>query len=482
MAEEVAAKLQRLSTGSAELDQILGGGVPEQSVTLIAGEPGTGKTILAFQILFHAARQGKKGLCFTTLSEPSMKLIRYMQTFSFFDADLVDRNVTIADLGSSLRRLGAEQAIHEAAERAEEEAPDIVVIDSFKAIHDLFADAAVARRTIYDFVVRMASWGATTFLVGEYPADEVDRPPEFAIADGIICMMLNPKELTAERQLEIHKMRGSAYVIGKHFFIITSQGLVFYPRVRAPEQVRIEVTDDRAPTGVKGLDEMLSGGLFRNTSALIEGGSGTGKTLLSLQFLVAGAKRGEPGILFTLEETPSQLRAIAGRMGWDLEALEKKGLFAIHYSSPVELSTDLYLNDARVLAERMGAKRAVLDGLNSLSLGVTSERRFRELVYALTKHLGALGITLLMTVETPQLLGSAQLSGLGLSSIADQVIMLRYTEVEARLERAILVLKIRGSEHDTKLRKYTIGSGGMTVGEPYAALRGVLTGVPTPLE
>jgi circadian clock protein KaiC len=213
---------------------------------------------------------------------------------------------------------------------------------------------------------------------------------------------------------------------------------------------------------------------------MVEGGTGTGKTLLGLHFLLESARRGEPGILFTLEETPAQIRAVADNFGWNLAPLEAQGRLVISYTSPVELFTDRFLDVARRQIERVGARHAVLDSLTSMSLGVTSQRRFRELVYALTKHFRAAGVTPLMTMEVAELLGTAQLTGHGVSSTADNLILLRYVEVDGRLERAVSVLKARGTGHTTELRRFRIDARGAHVGERFADLRGVLTGVPQP--
>src|ERR1051325_3171360 len=178
--------LELLSTGDANLDAILGGGLSVRSVTVIAGHPGSGKTLLTLQLLFHLARQGRKCLFVTTLSEPAMKLVRYLQTFPFFDERLLDRTVAFVDLGSSLRTRGIKPALDELAERVEREEPAVVVIDSFKSIGDFAIDSVSVRTLVYDLAVHMAAWGATTFLVGEYTEQEMESLPEFAIADGII--------------------------------------------------------------------------------------------------------------------------------------------------------------------------------------------------------------------------------------------------------------------------------------------------------
>ncbi len=207
----------------------------------------------------------------------------------------------------------------------------------------------------------------------------------------------------------------------------------------------------------------MHGGLPRRGTTLVQGGTGTGKTLLALQFLLEGARCGERGVLFTLEETASQLRAVARGFGWDLAALEDQGLIVVRYVSPVELSTDRYLYEARDELRELRASRAVFDGLTTMALGVPSDRRFKEMVYAITKHLRALGVTTLMTAEAAQLLGNTQLTGDGVSFIADNVILLRYVELDGRLERAMSVLKARGIKHASELRSFVIDTGGIRI-------------------
>jgi len=477
--------LERLSTGSGAFDRILDGGLPIRSLTVVAGEPGAGKTLFALQMLFHLAKQGRKGLYFTTLSEPSLKLIKYMQQFSFFDEEAIGRQVTFVDLGAVVRGRNAEDSLKAISERVEREEPAFVVIDSFKAMRDLLGDATEIRTFVYDLAVHMAGWGAATLFVGEYTTEEIAHFAEFAIADGILRFGTQREELTAVRVVDVLKLRGADCVTGRHFFEIGPDGLTFFPRVRSPDardDLSVTTVAERAPTGIAGLDEMLGGGLPCASATVVQGATGTGKTLLGLQFLLEGARRGEPGILFTLEETADQLRGIARGFGWDLQALERVGLFTFSYTSPVELSTDAFLNRARQLAERVKARRAVLDSLTSMGLGVSSPRRFKELVYSMTKHFRALGVTFNMNMEVTELLGSAQLSGHGISFAADNLIQLKYVEQEGRLDRGLSVLKARGVRHASEVRRMSIEDRGVEVGPAFQGLRGVLTGLPTPVE
>jgi circadian clock protein KaiC len=471
--------LERLATGSPDLDRILGGGLPARSINLVAGEPGAGKTLLALQIVFHLARQGRKCVYMTTLSEPALKLVGYMRQFSFFDDSLVGQKVVFADIGSVVRGKGEDAILTEITTLVEREEPAVVVVDSFKAVREMVPESRV-RTFVYDLAVQIAGWGAASLLVGEYSEEEIATHPEFAIADGIIRLINRHHELIAVREVEVLKLRGADYVTGRHFFEIGPAGLTFFPRVRSPDAVSSEaiVPSDRVPTGVAGLDAMLGGGLPRASATVVQGGTGTGKTLFAMHFLLEGARRGEPGIHFTMEETPDQLRGIAQGFGWDLRALEERKLLALAYVSPVELSTDTFLNRARQQVQQLGARRAVLDSLTSMALGVPSERRFKELVYAMTKHFRALGVTLQMNMEIAELLGSAQISGYGVSFAADNVIQLKYVEANGGLDRGIFVLKARGVRHATEVRAMSLGADGITVGSRFQGARGVLTGLP----
>jgi circadian clock protein KaiC len=436
--------------------------------------------VLTLQIMFSLAREGRRSLYVTTLSEPSLKVIRFMQQLAFFDEALLDRYITVLDIGAIAQTQGVEEALSQVKDRVERDPPDLVAIDSIKALHDFVASDARSRAILYDLAVNVAGWGVTTLLVGEYVRDDFARFPEFAIADGIVHLTNQPNELTSIRQLEVLKLRGTDYVTGRHFFDMNRNGVAFFPRVQMPP-----VSPDgsapggeRLTTGVAGLDELLGGGLPTRSTTFAQGATGAGKTLLGLHVLVAGARRGEPGILFTLEETLEQLRGIAGAFGWNLPELESQGHLTLRYAPPVELSTDRFLHDVREQVETLGVRRLVLDSLTSAALGAPSHRRFQELVYAAIKHLRVAGVTSLMTVEVPELLGSSNLGGYGISAAADNIVLMRYLEIEGRLDRAVAVLKARGVSIVAELRQLSIGREGLQVGAVYSGFRGVLTGLP----
>jgi circadian clock protein KaiC len=469
-----------LSTGNSVLDYVLGGGVPRSAVVVIAGEPGTGKTILASQMLFECARRGERCHYFSTLSEPAVKLLQHLQRFAFYDAGLVGSQFHFSDLGSTLRSEGAAAAIQQVIEHVEAHQPTLIAIDSFKALYDLTSDLGAVRTLVYDLAATLASWSATSFLIGEFVREDVPHRPEFGIADGILLLTQEQEELTAVRHLEILKVRGQSYVSGRHAYEITARGLGFYPRLAAESQQVQAPLSGRASIGVPSLDELLHGGLPRGSSTLIYGGAGIGKTLLALHFVQAGLEAGEPAVFISTEEKAPELRHRAEGLGWSLGAAEAAGKLELLHVSPLDLLPERFLVQAVEAAQRLGAQRLVIDGLSGLALGISNERRCRQLTYALAKRLREEKVTLVMTQEIPELLGASALSSSGVSSMADNIVLLRYAEVEAALRRALAVLKMRGSAHDARLWQFTIGPQGFELEGVFTAYYGVLTGIPTP--
>jgi circadian clock protein KaiC len=482
ISDPAIANFSRLSTGVSALDFLLGGGIPASSITVVSGEPGTGKTVLMLQMLFSLARSGKKCLYFTTISEPALKLIRHMQLFSFFDPAVLDDRLTLGELGTIVRTEGFEAALAHVTERCEQTGADVVVLDGFKAIHDLVPDALSSRRLVYDLSVQLASSGATTFLVGEYTVDQMAILPEFAIADSIIVLRNQPEELFRVREFEILKMRGSEHVTGRHTFAISSAGVLVYPRIAVPAAASPSFNGRRASFGVAGLDEMVDGGVPAASATVIEGGTGTGKTLLGLHFVAEGAAQGDRGLYLTVEEAPNQLRHAARNFGLPFREFEQRGLIHVRYVSPLELSPDRFLHEAVAQIDGLAIRRIVLDSLSGLGVGLSSERRLKQLLYALVAHCRERGATLVMALEVAEMLGGGPLTGHGVSSIADNVILLRYLEMDGRLHRAISILKARATAHATELKTFAITNQGASVGGALTRLRGVLTGIPVPVQ
>lgn len=472
-------ELEKISTGIPSLDGILKGGLPRNSVNVIAGPPGTGKTILAQQIIFHNALHDDRASYLVTVSEPPVKMLRYQQQFTFFNPDRVGQNVIYLDIGSTLLEGDLNEITRQIEEYIKEYSPTILVIDSFKAIHEVAQDAPRLREFTYRLVVQLTTWGTTTLLVGEYNRQAINESPIFAVADGIILLDHESQGMETYRYLEVLKMRGDDYFSGRHPFTISADGITVYPRLKTPASpAPYPVGETRVSLGVPGLDEMTQGGVLSATSTLVAGSAGTGKTLLCLHFLLEGIRKEEPGLLITFQETPSMLRVFGRGFGWDLERLETEGLLHLLYSSPVEMGVDEHAHVIRRAIAEAGARRVAMDSLKDIELAMPDKVRYKDYIYSLVNDFRCQGITSLLTSEIPEMFGSFVVSEYGISFVADNVILLRYVEMERRVARAISVLKMRGSQHDKEIREFEISDQGLRIGEPIEVATGVLTGTP----
>lgn len=270
---------RRLPTGNAELDRILGGGLPRGSTIVIAGPPGSGKTLLAQQMAFLNATEDSPALYYTSWSEPHPKLIRNLAGFDFFDEQAIGRRIDFLHLPALLEDAGGrglEEVAREIFHASVKRRPALVVIDSSKSLHGLVAEDRL-RRAIYDLASRVGLADTVLVLVGEYTAAEIESGPEFAVADGIIQLANEVRGLTDRRWLRVVKMRGSSTLPGTHAFSIDRSGVRAYPRTetlvpreRRPQQGRASLGDAR-------LDELLGGGLPRGDATLVLGPAGVGK-------------------------------------------------------------------------------------------------------------------------------------------------------------------------------------------------------------
>jgi circadian clock protein KaiC len=452
--------LRRYPTGVPPLDEMLGGGLPAYAVVILAGEPGTGKTILSQQILFAGAAEGRRGLYVTTLSESPLKIARYQSEFAFFDPDKFGDAVVYMDIGEIIRREDPSHAVEAVADTLREHQPELVVVDSFKAIHDLAPSLREMRTFAYDLAVELAAIQATTLLVGEYEQADIGRMPEFAVADGIIWLTLERSKAVAQRFLRILKMRGVDIPTGAFGFDISRDGVsVFAVPPLAPSPVAAGFT----PTGVSGLDEVMRGGIPTGTSLLVSGEAGTGKTTLGLQFVFrAAAEPGERGAYFSYEQPPEQLIASARTFGWDVRPLVERGQLTFHHTPLPRVNADREIIRIRDMVARTGATRVVVDSLTMLMHGIDEPDVVRRHVYNLVTILGAAGCTALINTDPPA--GSGLISRFGVEeSLVDGVLVLRMVKDRQERKRYAEIYKLRGANHASGDSLMRIGADGIRV-------------------
>jgi circadian clock protein KaiC len=421
--------------------------------------------MLALQYLFANATPERPGLYLATVSEPFEKVVRYGQSLTFFDPRLVGRSVFFEDLAGAVKGGGLDAVLDRITELVRERRPGLVVIDSFRPL-GAYSGEREFRTFLADLAGGLSVLDASIFWVGEYEAAERADAPEFAVADAVIALESTHHRERTTRELRVLKLRGSRFASGSHAYRLTEDGMQVFPRLAdVPEEAPYSFPAARVPSGVPALDAMLGEGYIPGASTLCIGPTGCGKTLVGLHLIFQGARAGEAGLIASLQENPSQLERIAASFGWRL-ADERVEML---YRSPVDLYIDEWVYDLLDAVERTGARRVMVDSVGDIAFAAGGEQRFREHLYSLIQRLSRRGVSLFMTHELPELFGVERLSGGGLASLCDNVVLLQYTNDARRIRRTLTVLKTRASKHDTGVREFQIDARGIVLSDGAAS-------------
>lgn len=462
-------RIRQLPTGVRGLDDVLGGGIPELSFNIIAGAPGCGKTTLAHQILFANATVAKPALYFTVLGEPALKMLRYQQQYSFFDPAKVNKAIRFFDLSEAVANTDLETVLGLITSAVEAAQPGMVVVDSFRTMARK-PSSGTTDIELQSFIHRLATFltsqQTTSFLIGEYTESEQRDNPVFTIADGLLWLSQDTERNSVVRKLQVMKLRGQDSVPGRHTIRISSDGLQAFSRtlglVGRKEKPR---SRRRLSTGIAELDAMLGGGVLEGDSVLVSGPSGTGKSAIATHFLTEGLRKGEPGIAAVFEERPEGYAARAGNLGLDLERPRKDGLLELLYLRPLDLSVDETMQEILDAVKRIKAKRLVIDSLVGFEMALAPGFRedFRESLYRMIAALTGAGVTILTTVEIEDSFTRFELSRYTISFLTDDIIRLRYVEIDGQLRKVIVVVKMRGGNHSKDIREYVITDHGVVI-------------------
>ena len=489
MTDRVA--IRRLLTGVPGLDQILGGGLPEYSFNLIAGAPGAGKTTLAQQIMFALSSPDRPALYFTVVGEPPIKMLRYQQQFTFFDIARVNQSIRYVNLSQEIVSGTLENLLERIVQEVEKTSPGVVIVDSFRTVaqaaQDIRVDDFALQYFVQQLAVHLTGWEATTFLVGEYEPKEAERNPVFTVADGVLWLLQSLDRNSMVRKMQVMKMRGQAPIPGLHTFRITDDGVQVFPRVIVgAEQTKPPAASGaksksrgRLSTGVKGLDDMLGGGIPAGYSVLLAGPSGSGKSVLASQFILEGVRQDEPGIIAVFEKRPADYSQ-DGPSGRRFGRFVREGMVGVIHTRPLDLSIDEMLHEIVEAIHRLKAHRLVIDSLSGfeLALAPTFREDFRESLYRMVAVLTGMGITMLMTAELEDSYRDLRFSPHGTAFLTDAIIMQRYVELKGQLQRVMAVVKVRGSVHSKDLRAFEITNKGIVMGKTLGGYEGLLTGSP----
>ncbi|MBX6312347.1 MAG: AAA family ATPase [Isosphaeraceae bacterium] len=476
-----------ISTGNAELDSILNGGLPANYVYLIEGDPGSGKTTLALQFLLEGVRRGERGM-YVTLSETTAELQAIARSHGW-SIDPIDVCELIPS-EESLRRDAhytmfhpSEMELSETTKavlrEVEEKNPARVVFDSLSEMRLLAQHPLRYRRQILALKNFFAGRKCTVLLLDDRTSDDTDLNLQ-SVVHGVIHLTQWAPEYGAERRrLRVVKLRGVGYRGGYHDFRIQRGGLDVYPRLTASSRHR-HFERDRLLSGVPELDALLGGGIELGSSTLIVGPAGVGKSTVAAQYVLAAAERGERAAMFIFDESIGTLLDRSASIGMDLRPHIEAGRISIQQVDPAELSPMEFAAAVRRAVqppEGDGAKVVVIDSLNGYLNAMPGERFLIIQLHELLIYLGQLGVVSLLVVAQHGLLGELQ-TPVDASYLADSVILLRYFEFAGRVRKAISVLKKRTGPHEETIRELRFSAAGVRVGEPLEAFQGVLTGTP----
>lgn len=476
-----------LSTGIPGLDTVLAGGLAKNRVYLIEGEPGSGKTTTGMQFLLEGVRCGESVL-YITLAESQVELqsvaqshgwdISAVQVHEVLPAETIleaDHQYSMfhpseVELSDILKRiLGAVERIK----------PQRIVLDSLSELQ-LLADSPLRyRRQVLALKQFFSSRQCTVMLLDDRTTSHGDLQVR-SIAHGVIQLEHTVKDYGAERRrLRVVKYRGQRFLGGLNDYVLIKGGLEVYPRLIASES-RVDQARQQLSSGLTGLDTMLGGGLEEGTSTLIMGPPGTGKSSLASQFVSAANRRGQLAAMFLFEESVSNLLYRTDGLDMGLRSSLEAGLLTIQQVDPAELTPGQFAA-AVVAAVERGAKVVVIDSLNGYLHAVPDERFMTTYLHEILTYLGQHRVVAILVGVQTGMLGGSIASTTDASYVADNVLMLRYFELDGEVRQAVSVFKKRTGVHERTIRSFSMSADGIAVGEVLRGYRGILTGVPTPL-
>lgn len=472
-------------TGVAGLDEVLLGGLTRSRVFLLEGSPGTGKTTIATQFLIAGAARNERCL-YISLSETEEEMresahshgwdLNGIDLFELVPPEsLLDEQQQQSLLYSSDLELGeTTRRIFDAFERVK---PDRVVLDSLSEIRLLAQSSLRYRRQILALKHFFATQNATVLMLDDLTAEVADKTVH-SVAHGVIRLEeLAPEYGPERRRARIVKYRGRRFRGGYHDFIIETGGVRIFPRLVSAEH-KTSFTRDVVKSDSAELDALLGGGVERGSSILVLGPAGTGKSLLTLTFVVAAIARGERAAMFIFDEEVGLLFDRAKGLGIEMQAMVDQGNLFVEQVDAAELSPGEFSQRVRHCVEAHGVRTIIIDSLNGYQAAMPEENALILHMHELLQYLNRQGATTFLTVAQHGLVGDMK-SPVDVTYLADTVVLLRYFEALGRVRRAISIIKKRTGAHEDTIREFRIGNSGIRLGEPLVGFQGVLRGVPT---
>ena len=479
-------QVDKLKTGVTGLDFIAQGGIPKNRTTLVTGTAGSAKTVFAAQFLVEGVLKGQGGVFVTFEETPEAirsnmagfgwDIVRFEQEgrWAFVDASAHHGEETIItgdfDLGAFLARI--EHAVKKVNAAR-------VSIDSIDAVFTRFGDRMTVRNELLRTAAALRLMEVTSIITSERTEDygSISRNGvEEFVADNVIILRNVLDEENRRRTVEILKFRGAQHHKGEFPFTVRPQeGISVIPL--AAMELTQRSSNVRISSGSQELDKMCGGGFFRDSIILVSGATGTGKTLMTTEFIHGGCHAGEKALLFAFEESREQLFRNATGWGVDFRKMEKDGLLKVVCDYPESSGLEDHLIVIKEVIEKFKPNRVAVDSLSALER-VSTGKSFREFVIGLTSFIKHQEFAGLFTSTTPTLTGGASVTEAHISTLTDSIILLRYVEIFGSMRRGLTILKMRGSMHDKEIREFTIDGDGMHLGKPFRNVGGIMAGNP----
>jgi circadian clock protein KaiC len=479
--------IERHETGIRGFDVISEGGLPKGNATLLAGSSGSGKSVMAVQFLVAGIAKDQEPGVFVTFEEPPAAIRSNVKTLGW-DIKRWEQEgkwvfVDVSPEPGERQRIVGEYDLAGLLIRIEEAVRGIgakrIALDSAWALLGRYPDVLVLRSELFLIMSVLADLGVTSIVTAER-TDEYGSVARYGVeefvADNVIILRNVLEDEKRRRTIEILKFRGASHKKGEFpFSIVPGEGVVVIPL--AGMELKQKSSEIRISSGSRELDEMCGGGFFRDSIVLVSGATGTGKTLMSSEFMAGGALNGEKCLLFAFEESQDQLRRNASGWGIDFMKMEAEGKLKIVCEYPEVASLEDHLIKIQKVMEEFNPDRVAIDSLSALER-VSTIKSFREFVIGLTSFIKSKETAGLFTSTTPSLMGGVSITETHISTITDSIILLRYVETYGEMRRAITVLKMRGSKHAKSIHELTIDETGMHIGKPFGNVTGIISGNP----
>jgi len=477
--------LNKTPTGITGLDEITGGGLPQGRTTLLEGGPGSGKTVLALQTLVNGARLHREPGIFVAFEESSRRIVANAASFGW-DLDALQRKKLFFldaqpspdhfqsggfDLGGMLAAIDV---------KVKEMGAKRIVFDALDVVLTMLDDPAAERREIYRLNEWLQKRGLTSILTAKAAGDRNTDPNPLRtsflqfMVDCAVSLEHEVVQGVSQRSLRVIKYRGSGFAENLSPFLIGDQGLEV-AGVRGLGGKPPPVSSERVSTGVERLDTMLGGGYFRGAGVLITGSPGTSKTTLCGAFVEAACERGERCLFVSFDSDPDEVVRNLTSVGIRLAKFRRSGLLRMTAARTGTCSAEMHFLRLKREALEHQTRCLVIDPISAMAKG-GNEQTAHSVVERLTDWAKGEGITLVCTSLVEG--GAPEVEGtpLQISTVADTWIHLSYLVHAGERNRALTIIKSRGTAHSNQVRELVLTRKGITLTDVYTASGEVLMG------